>query len=121
VVIIKNRIKNCELLWSNQAGRGIIVRFCPEGSNPKTLIGVYVLNGRTEQQSFYNDLMPVYRAYKPDIIMGDFNTVEAPNDRNPARPKVPRVHAALRDFLHANNQMVDGWRATFGDKRKFTF
>ena len=60
------------------------------------------------------------RLPKPHLMVGDFNMVEDPLDRAPARPDNNLATAALRTCRQALN-LQDPWRQAFPNERTFTY
>ncbi|KAH9850895.1 Endonuclease/exonuclease/phosphatase [Lenzites betulinus] len=87
------------------------------------IINVYAPNGPSENARFWAEVdtrMLENRGGRPDIMLGDFNMVEAQEDRAPARSDPSGTNASLAT-LRSNHNLIDGWRRTNPGKRCFTF
>lgn len=87
------------------------------------LLNVYLPNAAKESAAGLKGLLRHIRQtdMKPDLILGDFNLVEDPIDRLPARPEHDddAVDAWVNIKMHLN--LVDGWRATHEEELGYTF
>ena len=103
-------------------GRAIVVTTKWHQSNEITLLNVYAPNRYPDHLNFWDEVRSKLRATGtcPDFLMGDFNIVEDPLDRAPARNDDEPATTALRD-LRMENTLVDAWRHSFPDTRMFTY
>ncbi|KAI0744458.1 Endonuclease/exonuclease/phosphatase [Earliella scabrosa] len=91
----------------------------------KTLrvLNVYAPNVPEENATFWTALREAEGfggAQKPDVVLGDFNVVEASVDRLPPRRDPDDAVDALRNFL-ARLAVDDGWRRDHEREKGFTY
>ncbi|KAH9852909.1 Endonuclease/exonuclease/phosphatase [Lenzites betulinus] len=87
------------------------------------IVNVYAPNNMCENAEFWellNARLGRSGEEKPDLLVGDFNVVEAQHDRAPARLD-PRTARESLGALKTKLCMTDGWRNTYPDERDFTF
>ncbi|KAI0715289.1 hypothetical protein C8Q76DRAFT_602305, partial [Earliella scabrosa] len=87
------------------------------------VMNVYAPNGAAENAAFWVDLRrlcDVGRAVRPDVLLGDFNIVEASMDRLPPRQDPDEAVDALRAFL-TKVAVDDGWRRDHDRECGFTY
>jgi ribonuclease HI/exonuclease III len=105
-------------------GRAMLLGITWREGQRLTVLNVYAPNDKLAQIAFWDKLHDAWgggRARrKPDFMMGDFNAVEDPIDRAPARRDDARVVNSMRDARTAMG-LVDAWRHTHASVRRFTF
>ncbi|EJD36955.1 hypothetical protein AURDEDRAFT_32797, partial [Auricularia subglabra TFB-10046 SS5] len=97
-------------------GRALLATFEWHRGTPLTVLAVYAPVTATANNQLWakieRELRKPNRPYpKPDILLGDFNFVEDPIDRFPAKPSKmdsPTDFYSLKAYTH----LLDGWRAT---------
>ncbi|KAI1784598.1 hypothetical protein LXA43DRAFT_976619 [Ganoderma leucocontextum] len=107
---------------------GVAVVINPQLVNIKDVTASMIVPGRAIQECrlFFHELREFYETkpgfLRPNLMTGNFNTVEEPIDRLPAHaPADPLLSALeeLKDTLHF--MIVDGWRLTNPTKCNYTF
>ncbi|EPS92834.1 hypothetical protein FOMPIDRAFT_1033883 [Fomitopsis schrenkii] len=104
-------------------GRALLVKLHWHLDRHLTILNVYAPNQPTENAAFWETLRENRargRLPKPDILAGDFNIVEEPIDRLPAREDPQSATQALADLLRSLG-LLDGWRHTEPNGRDYTF
>ena len=91
----------------------------PDPHNRVRILGVYAPQ-RDDHEEFYNEIAEATRTYRVKMILGDFNTVESPTDRNPSRRDERLAVQALQACM-GQHDLIDGWRATHPARRMYTF
>ncbi|KAH9858724.1 Endonuclease/exonuclease/phosphatase, partial [Lenzites betulinus] len=91
-------------------------------NNTLTITNVYAPNNMNDNANFWSELEDdtTEGRRRPDILLGDFNMVEAPEDRQPSRPDPVGARSCLAK-LTAKLNVVDGWRREMGSKKGFSF
>ncbi|KAJ7203194.1 Endonuclease/exonuclease/phosphatase [Mycena rebaudengoi] len=105
-------------------GRAILLETTYHDKKPLSILGIYAPNRPADNAAFWHAIRAFFETHrntrKPDIFGGDFNVVEDPLDRLPARADTASPTSAL-DELKCYFQMVDGWRETYPTTRAYTF
>lgn len=108
---------------TNIPGRAMTMTMPWGAQNKLRIANVYAPNSASENAVFWADLEigeGVKRLKDIDVLMGDFNVVEQPLDRIPARPDPENATQALAGLLR-KMRLVDGWRDEQPDTRAFSF
>ena len=79
------------------------------------VLAVYVPNRESENAKWLANKFP-----KPDILLGDFNCVEANIDRLPLSQNAPAAARALEE-LKSEIGLMDGWRQEYPDKLDYSW
>ncbi|KAH9856129.1 Endonuclease/exonuclease/phosphatase, partial [Lenzites betulinus] len=92
-------------------------------SGKLSLLNVYAPNNANENAEFWPMLDERMMSNGPrtlDVLLGDFNIVEAPEDRTPARgdPLSPRTNLSN---LCTKMNLIDGWRRENSNRRAFSY
>jgi len=104
-------------------GRAIFLSIPQKHGDTLHLINIYAPNDLSQHTRFWAKVDSQWSAHHlppPDMMAGDFNMVEAPLDRTPARTDSESATAALRSCRQSLN-LQDIWRQTFPDGRSFTY
>ncbi len=109
-------------------GKALQLALPCRGGDTKVFLCIYAptSQGATERKLFFQDVRRYYEDHpdcpRPDLMGGDFNTVEDALDRLPAHDNPdPSVHA-LDDLKATLGLMIaDGWRVTNPTARNYTF
>ncbi|KAH8796009.1 Endonuclease/exonuclease/phosphatase, partial [Flagelloscypha sp. PMI_526] len=122
----KTNWKQCEFKEIEQ-GRAIAIKLTWHRGTTLTIMNVYApnVNGSdgAESAQFWKRMQGWIRQHpqwKPDIIAGNYNVVEDPMDRTPARKDPDNATKALGEMLE-QSALYDGWRNTFPTTRMFTY
>jgi len=104
-------------------GRAVFLSVPRKNSDTLHLMNVYAPNDLAQHTNFWAEVTACWSANHlphPHMMTGDFNLVEDPIDRAPARcDSVPAV-TALRTCRQALG-LQDIWRQTFPDERSFSY
>lgn len=120
IVLDQTRVKECKAYFSDEHGRALGIKCKIEGAKrPTRLLGVYAPNVETENVRFLAGLSSGVAA-RAHLILGDFNRVEAPIDRNPHRKEDVRVIEAIRGLTVVRG-LIDGWRETHENELQYTY
>lgn len=84
------------------------------------LLGVYSPNKYKEQQKFFRMLRTLILAFKPTMVLGDFNFCEDPRDVNPPRRPRKDLRSQFVRGLEGGG-LVDGWRTANREAIEYTF
>ncbi|KAI9063991.1 DNase I-like protein, partial [Trametes sanguinea] len=87
------------------------------------VLNVYAPNVLSDNAALWDSLKERYTndpAFRPDIVLGDFNMVEESIDRCPARTDPGQVTRAFADMKERMG-MCDTWRRAHPGKREFTY
>ncbi|KIM64469.1 hypothetical protein SCLCIDRAFT_15235 [Scleroderma citrinum Foug A] len=87
------------------------------------LINVYALNDLTQHAHFWAEVTTHWSANHlphPHLLLGNFNMVEDPIDRVPARSDSEPVSTALRTCRQTLG-LQDTWHHSFPDERSFSY
>ena len=126
VAFVLNRSRVGDLEFDHDElipGRAMELRLHWKNNAPLTIHNVYAPNAPNENQEFWESLtsrLSERNVHKPDIVLGDFNTVEDALDRLPMHDDDPNTTQALRN-LKAEANLIDGWRRENPTERDFTF
>jgi exonuclease III len=105
------------------AGRALLAKIPWHNNEKLSVLAVYAPNRPDENRDFWNSLREKWdelRIPKPDVMLGDFNFVEAFIDRLPAhddRPDVVQAFGRLKTRL----KLADGWRTLNPGARDYTY
>ncbi|KAH9850139.1 Endonuclease/exonuclease/phosphatase, partial [Lenzites betulinus] len=100
-------------------GRAMLLRVPWVNGRNLEILNVYAPNDAGENAAFWKTLRE-RPGCKPDVILGDFNVVEDPIDRIPARSDPTRATAELNAMCR-EMRLKDGWRETHAGVREFTY
>lgn len=122
---INTRIVNTEDLKISVVlpGRAAILSFRWSGERVAHVMNVYAPNAMSESETFWNDIVSKLRERRirrPEIVMGDFNIVEANTDRLPPRCDQSGAVDALRSMLNELG-VHDRWRTNNPKEKAFTY
>ncbi|KAG2075455.1 hypothetical protein BDR04DRAFT_1126300 [Suillus decipiens] len=104
-------------------GRAIALTIKWHSQRTIKILNMYTLNDPKEHPTFWNIIKEKWRQNNlgtMDFMMGDFNIMEDPLDRAPARHDNEQATKAPRDF-RLDFDILDTWRHTFPTTRLFTF
>ncbi|KAJ3871287.1 Endonuclease/exonuclease/phosphatase [Lentinula edodes] len=110
-------------------GRALLLQITIHKNNKLNILAVYAPNvsgnNGSENAQYWNDIKTYFETRpnvpKPDIILGDFNMVEAGLlDRIPAHDDPEEATDALDD-LKTFLKLHDGWRTINPNKRSFSY
>jgi ribonuclease HI/exonuclease III len=105
-------------------GRALLLDITWRDGQRLLLLNVYAPNDKASQVAFWDKLHDLWgggRARKkPDLMLGDFNAVEDPIDRAPARRDDNKVVDSMREARIAMG-LVDAWRHAHASIRRFTY
>ncbi len=104
-------------------GRAIMIELNRANARRLRILNVYAPNDPTDNANFWTSLkseMTRGGTEKPELMLGDFNMVENPMDRLPARRDADRQVEELRSLL-TTLDMVDGLRTWDPNWRTFTY
>ena len=123
-VINKEKIDtNGIVLTTLVAGRAIFLSIPRKHEDTLHLLNIYAPNDLAQHSQFWPEVTAQWAANRlppPHIMTGDFNLVEDPLDRSPARADSATATAALR-LCRQSLGLQDIWRQTFPDERSFTY
>ena len=108
-------------------GRALLVKTRWRNGAPLTVLSIYAPNvtptNADESAAFFNRVQQYFedrpRTRKPDLMLGDFNIVEEPMDRLPARADPEKGVLALDDCLRSL-RLSDGSRNTYPSSKNWT-
>ena len=104
-------------------GRAIFLSIPRKHGDTLHLINIYAPNDLTQHAHFWPEVVTRWSVNdlpSPHLMTGDFNIVEDPIDRAPARADNGPASAALRACRQSLG-LQDTWRQTFPDERTFTY
>ncbi|KAI0054772.1 DNase I-like protein [Artomyces pyxidatus] len=104
-------------------GRAIALTTTWHNDEKLTMLNVYAPNHPNQHPAFWERLQQEWRQRnmpRLDFLMGDFNIVEDPLDRAPARFDDEAAITALREFRTELN-IKDAWRHSYPDTRMFIY
>ncbi|ETW82842.1 hypothetical protein HETIRDRAFT_426345 [Heterobasidion irregulare TC 32-1] len=103
-------------------GQALLITLMWHQTSKVTLLNIYAPNDYESHPLFWDTIRTqiLNTNARPDIMLGDFNLVEDPIDRAPARPDSEEATTALRKLRSALN-LQDEWQHTFPTTRQFTF
>ncbi|EPS92748.1 hypothetical protein FOMPIDRAFT_1033897 [Fomitopsis schrenkii] len=104
-------------------GRAATLRIHWHADKYLTILNVYAPNNQVDNAQFWTNLENSYQQRKftkPDVVMGDFNTVEAAIDRLPTKEDNEPQVTALKNLL-TRLDLHDGWRLSEPSTLDFTF
>ncbi|KAH9856132.1 Endonuclease/exonuclease/phosphatase [Lenzites betulinus] len=104
-------------------GRALEITLKWGASGKIRVLNVYAPNLMSENADFWtmlNTYLYECDGDRIDVMLGDFNMVEEPQDRAPARPDQARVCESLSS-LRRGHDLLDGWRRTNPGVRGFSF
>lgn len=86
------------------------------------ILNVYAPNDPTDSGAFWKNIpneMERKHLPNPDVMLGDFNTVEDSLDRLPNKSDNAETVRALRE-MRTNMNLIDGWRTTHPTQKDYT-
>ncbi|KAI0672125.1 Endonuclease/exonuclease/phosphatase [Trametes maxima] len=104
-------------------GRAMTLRYPWAPGKTITITNVYAPNRESENAEFWDVLRTKYEnapRNKPEVLLGDFNIVENPMDRIPARQDARIATEALTKILGVLN-VGDSWRLAHPHEKAYTF
>ncbi|KIJ43385.1 hypothetical protein M422DRAFT_253260 [Sphaerobolus stellatus SS14] len=104
-------------------GRALLLHLPWGERGTLNILAIYAPNDQHQNMSFWKDLTKIWKDRalpRLDILLGDFNSVEDPLDRQPPRKDPTATVEALQEFK-AISLLQDGWRQTYPDKTFFTW
>ncbi|KAJ7103017.1 hypothetical protein B0H15DRAFT_919002 [Mycena belliarum] len=105
-------------------GRAMLTEMEHVDGSTLSLLGIYAPNAPAENATFWTTIKRWFETHptvkRPDVMGGDFNMVEDPIDRLPARQENNGPVNTL-DELKTYLRLVDGWRDTFPTTRAYTY
>ena len=104
-------------------GRAIFLSVPRKHDNNLHIINIYAPNDLSHHVDFWAEVTAQWLAKRlptPHLMMGDFNLVEDPLDRAPARADNIAATAALRTCRQTLD-LQDIWRQNFPEERLFTY
>jgi exonuclease III len=105
------------------AGRALLASIPWHNNEKLTVLAVYAPNRPDENRDFWNTIREKWdepRIPRPDMMLGDFNFVEAFVDRLPAHDDRPDVVQAF-NRLKTRLRLADGWRTLNPGARNYTY
>ncbi|CDO71547.1 hypothetical protein BN946_scf184911.g17 [Trametes cinnabarina] len=129
-VVINKKLVSTEGLLAHTVvpGRALQVSVPCRGGDKRHLLCIYApsSDGVTERKMFFQQVRRFYDEHptvpKPDLMAGDFNTIEDSIDRMPMSANYDSSTEDLDDLKSALGLMIaDGWRMTFNHRRDYTF
>lgn len=106
-----------------EPGRAVTLRMKWTNGERLRIINVYAPNVASENTAFWACRLAEGgkpRAFRPDMIVGDFNMVEDAIDRLPPHRDTPEQCEALQRFLRELS-LSDSWRARHPGTRMYTY
>ena len=103
-------------------GRALLATIAWHADTKIKILNVYAPNDPKNNENFWeklNEIISTKPHLRPDVMLGDFNLVEDSLDRLPCHPDNVSAVAALEELKSTLN-LVDGWRRTNPDKRKYS-
>ncbi|KZP24557.1 DNase I-like protein [Athelia psychrophila] len=113
-----DKIKLTEII----PGRAAMITMPWNHDNTIRILNIYAPNDQGDSGIFWNDIqseMEREKIHSPDIMMGDFNTVEDSIDRLPNKSDPAGTTASLRG-LRVKMGLIDGWRTTNPTEKEYT-
>ena len=104
-------------------GRAIFLSVPQKHDHNLHIINIYAPNDLSHHVDFWAEVTTQWLAKRlptPHLMMGDFNLVEDPLDRAPARANNTAATAALRTCRQTLN-LQDIWRQNFPGECLFTY
>ncbi|KAI0337060.1 DNase I-like protein [Trametopsis cervina] len=104
-------------------GRALLLTTKWHKTTTTRILNVYAPNEAGENALFWDSIRTKLAdgsLPKPDILVGDFNVVEAQIDRLPARTDPRRATSALA-LLHTDLGLEDAWRTENPTTRQYTY
>ncbi|KAH9898256.1 Endonuclease/exonuclease/phosphatase [Cubamyces lactineus] len=100
-------------------GRAILIELQWAGDKKLRILNVYGPNPANDNADFWKKISDA-RLRGIDIMLGDFNFVEDPVDRLPAREDRTECVEAFGD-LKEKYHLIDGWRMTHTNEKAYTY
>lgn len=118
-------LEKLEVILQDTEGRALGIKCYIEGSQKAiTLLGIYAPNGETAKVRSFKEAASWAGASNPaqafDIVLGNWNAVLEPEDRNPHRSEDPRVTKALLEVMEPG-LLIDGWREAHLKTMEYTY
>ena len=104
-------------------GRAILVSVPWHKESIINVMAIYAPNRESENADFWDGLKEKWLAgvySRPDVLLGDFNCVEADIDRLPVKQNAPTAARALEEFK-SELMLMDGWRQENPNKRAYSW
>ncbi|KAH9851467.1 Endonuclease/exonuclease/phosphatase, partial [Lenzites betulinus] len=104
-------------------GRAAMIEINWGAQNRLNVVNVYAPNNMNENASFWEEIgvsLTRNGHNTPDILLGDFNVVEAEIDRQPTRQDPEPARSSLAE-LKTKLKIVDGWRKVNPDHQDFSY
>ncbi|KAJ3931031.1 MAG: hypothetical protein NXY57DRAFT_1049181 [Lentinula lateritia] len=126
-IVLNKNLTNTEGVQTHEivAGHAMLLEYYWHNTERLSVLAIYAPNvDITTNAAFWLKIRDFFvqhpRIRKPDFMLGDYNMVEEPLDRLPARNDQTAVTDAL-DELKTTLQMEDGWRNTYPTTLKYTY
>ncbi|KAJ8489849.1 hypothetical protein ONZ51_g2681 [Trametes cubensis] len=100
-------------------GRALKLNITWSNERKLRLVNIYTPNDAKSSTEFWEELHN-QRVGKVDILLGDFNLVEDPIDRYPAKDDRPEPVEALKRLTN-KWKIKDGWRGTHENEVAYTY
>ncbi|KAI1791993.1 Endonuclease/exonuclease/phosphatase, partial [Ganoderma leucocontextum] len=129
-IVINPRLVNIKDVTTDVVvpGRAMQISLKHHDRSATRVLGVYAptSDGDEERRLFFHELREFYETRpnfpRPNLMVGDFNTVEEPIDRLPAHAPTDPSIPALDELKETLNFMIaDGWRYTHPTQCSYTF
>ncbi|KAI0331329.1 DNase I-like protein [Cubamyces sp. BRFM 1775] len=101
-------------------GRAILLDLKWSGTRRLKILNVYGPNQPRLNAEFWKDLSARPFTRGVDLLLGDFNVVEAPWDRIPERSDDERATEELTELIESRT-LTDGWRRMNANQRAYTY
>jgi exonuclease III/ribonuclease HI len=124
-LVINKELLNTEDVKTKEivAGRALVANIPWHNGEKLTVLTVYAPNRPDENRDFWNTISEKWenmRLPRPDLMLGDFNFVEAFIDRLPAHDDRPDIVQAF-NRLKSSMKLADGWRLLNPGARNYTY
>jgi exonuclease III len=124
-IVVNKDILDTEGITTTEivAGRALVAHIPWHNHERLTILAVYAPNRPDANRDFWNTLLEKWdeiRLPRPDLMLGDFNFVEAFVDRLPAhddRADIVQAFGRLKTRL----KLADGWRTLNPGARNYTY
>ncbi|TFK79882.1 DNase I-like protein, partial [Polyporus arcularius HHB13444] len=120
-VVVNKRLVNTESVVVKVIvpGRALEIKFKWSKEKTMSILTVYAPNDHHASEEFWK-LLSASRSLRPNILLGDFNIVEAPIDRYPTRTDPEKPVEALRALCQKWG-MKDEWRETHQGEIQYSY